>query len=203
MPSAILALREKMPDATYDIALATTVDLIGSLRRGEVDVAYITPIQHEADDFVVRLLWRNRIELAVAASSPLAHHAETKLESLAGLPFVLLQPHLLSGVRRSFELACAQAGFLPNVVLDVPRYRTALSLVAGGMGVTLVPESVKALSPPGVAFLSIKDAPAFMNADILLAWRPGSQSELLRTFIATAQQIAKEETPPFNEDMPT
>jgi DNA-binding transcriptional LysR family regulator len=41
--------------------------------------------------------------------------------------------------RQVLQNACAQAGFTPNYVVETHDYRTAIALVATGIGITVVP----------------------------------------------------------------
>jgi DNA-binding transcriptional LysR family regulator len=51
------------------------------------------------------------------------------------------------------QRACARAGFVPLVVARASDFGVLLSLVAAGVGVTLVPELAARRPPPGVRLL--------------------------------------------------
>jgi DNA-binding transcriptional LysR family regulator len=69
-------------------------------------------------------------------------------------------------------------------VQEVSEIRTVLGLVAAGLGVSLVPESVARGERPGVAFRPL--AGRAPTVDLALAWREDDESPILRAFIALA-----------------
>lgn len=186
----MLQLRERHADVAIKVVEAGTVDLIRLLKAGEVDIAFLQPVRREADDFVMRLVRRNRIMLAVPADHALARRGAVGIADLAGWPFVLLQSSMRSGVRRVFEQACNAEDIALTVVQEVPRYHLGLALVAGGLGVTIIPESVQDLVPHNVVLVPIEAAPAYLNANIMIGWNPLQRSELAREFIAFALTAA-------------
>jgi DNA-binding transcriptional LysR family regulator len=80
--------------------------------------------------------------------------------------------------------ACVIAGFAPRVVHQATGLQTILGLVAGGVGVAFVAESVAtSMSRANVAFAALAgEAPRLVTGP---AWRPGASPavELLRACI--------------------
>ena len=60
---------------------------------------------------------------------------------------------------------------------------TILSLVASGMGVSLVPAGAKSMRIDGVAFLPITDAPRELAWELVVAWRKSDRRKALRGFV--------------------
>ena len=59
------------------------------------------------------------------------------------------------GLFASLASTMGEAGGVPEDVLEVAEMQTIISLVAGGFGVSLVPESVGQIDRSGVAFRAI------------------------------------------------
>ena len=66
---------------------------------------------------------------------------------------------------------------------------STLSLVAAGLGVTLVPASMRRLRVHGVAYRAL-DSGAGLVAPLNLAYRRGESSEAARRFIALVRRSA-------------
>ena len=78
---------------------------------------------------------------------------------------------------------CQRAGFSPNVVIEA-QLQATVSLVAAGMGVALVPESLRNLRRKGVVYKKLKE-PAPKVA-LALAWRDEEMTPVLRSFLGLA-----------------
>jgi len=71
-------------------------------------------------------------------------------------------------VNAAVTQACLAAGFLPRRSHEAAETSIVLTLVAAGLGVALLPESVLALRVDGVRFVAVADD---AHVDLALAWR--------------------------------
>lgn len=149
LPNALRALRGRHPDLQIDLRHANSDAQIALLRAGELDVALVQAVPKGARDLQASLVIRQPYRLAVLRSGPLARRALTA-RLLAGASWI--------GVRTSERWleACAVAGFVPRVIVEVSDYASALALVDAGMGVAMLPASQRALAPPGVLFRPLR-----------------------------------------------
>jgi len=74
------------------------------------------------------------------------------LKHLARETFILYAP-LGTGLREAMMAAFRAAGFSPRVGQEAPRVTSTLSLVAVGLGISLVPASLRHLYVDGVVYL--------------------------------------------------
>ncbi|MGA6167896.1 LysR family transcriptional regulator [Amycolatopsis magusensis] len=95
----------------------------------------------------------------VRTDDPLAGSAEVPLADLAERSWV--DNDLRQGACRQILLAaCAQAGFSPSFAVETHDYRTAISFVATGIGITVIPE------------LGIRELPGGLTTIPVVAPRP-------------------------------
>jgi DNA-binding transcriptional LysR family regulator len=73
-----------------------------------------------------------------------------------------------------------QGGFTPDVRFEVQLQQTVLSLVDEGMGVALVPASMRKANLSGVAFVPLADAPM---TEQMLVWSPSNRNPCLTRFL--------------------
>ena len=85
----------------------------------------------------------------------LATRKRLRLGDLRNEPFILYPRANGSLLYDAIIAACQNAGFSPRVVQEAPQMASMVSLVAAGVGVTLVPESVCQLRPAGVRYIPI------------------------------------------------
>ena len=85
----------------------------------------------------------------------LAGHKTVALAALKGDRFVLPPRQLLYGLRERIDQLLVMAGCQPQVVQEAAWITTVLSLVAGNVGVSLLPANVKTLQRQGVVYCDI------------------------------------------------
>jgi DNA-binding transcriptional LysR family regulator len=109
------------------------------------------------------------------------------LGELAPATFILYRRPLGPGLYDAIIAACQRAGYSPKIGQEAPRMLATLSLVAAGLGVTLVPESMRRLRVHGVVYRPI-DRSAGLIAPLNLAYRRGDASPAARRFIALVRR---------------
>ena len=87
--------------------------------------------------------------------------------------------------------ACAAAGFSPRIGQETPRIVSTLSLVAAGLGISLVPESLQCMRMDGVAFRRLAGA-IQPKAPLYLASRRGERSVAVRKFLELIKRTAQD-----------
>ena len=81
------------------------------------------------------------------------------LPALAAETLILYRRPLGPGLHDAIVAACQRAGFSPTIGQEAPRMLATLSLVAAGLGVTLVPESMRQLQTEGVVYRRARREP--------------------------------------------
>ncbi len=127
------------------------------------------------------------MRVALPEGHRLARHARLRLEQLAGEPWLLFPRHYGPGMHDLIVAACAAAGFVPEVVQEARQMQTIAGLVAGGIGVALVPSLLQPLRRRGSPSSPARAAGAIPYR-LALAYR--TPSELIERFRETAQAIA-------------
>jgi DNA-binding transcriptional LysR family regulator len=78
------------------------------------------------------------------------------LEALADETFVVPSREKEPGYHEQLVGACERAGFYPKAGHEVTELQVGLGLIAAGVGVTLVPSSVRNLKTTGVAYRRLR-----------------------------------------------
>ena len=95
---------------------------------------------------------REPLVAALPADHPLSAQRRVGVRELAGEPFVMVSSHRGSGLRDIILEQCRRGDMLPNVVQEATLIQTIAGLVASGVGVALLPASVRRLQRSGVAY---------------------------------------------------
>ena len=168
IPSVVRAAREQHPDVQFVLSEKKTGAQLEDLLSGRLDVGLV----HRPSRLTVGIelveLFSQRVGLALPDNHPAATAPAVNLQALAEEPFVLFPRALEPDTYDLFVNACVSAGFAPRVSQEAENIQTLLALVAAGMGIAFVPESVMDGSPrPGVAFRPVIPAPEITTA---IAW---------------------------------
>ena len=136
-------VRAQFPELRLRLIEAKTDDIVDQLRVGRLDVGVLAlPV---GDDLQVTPLFVEEFVLAVPTGHRLAASGGPVSPSeLAGEPVMLLDDgHCL---REQSLAVCALAGAVEDVGLRATSLETIRQMVAGGVGITLLPRM--AVSPP-------------------------------------------------------
>jgi DNA-binding transcriptional LysR family regulator len=126
-----------------------------------------------------------------ALAQRVAGDAALPLKVLAGEKFILYGHPRWLGQYEAIIAACHAAGFNLRVGQEAPRINSTLSLVAAGLGISLVPASLQRIHMDGVIYRRLRGA-AVPKAPLLLASRRGDPSAVVRQFLSLVKRAAKE-----------
>lgn len=121
--------------------------------------------------------------------------AALPLRALAGETFIAYARQQGPALYEAMAAACLQAGFSPQLGQEAPRISTALSLVATGFGVTLVPASMRRMALEGVTYRDLAGA-AQARAFLSIAARRDDSSGIVRNFVALVRRAAQRKAQP-------
>jgi DNA-binding transcriptional LysR family regulator len=149
-----------------------------ALDEDRIDLAVLRPPLRRPG-LMSRLIARERLVLAVPRGHHLVGEEPVALAELRDEDFVVYGTRD-SVVDTAVTQACLAAGFLPRRAHEVAETSIMLTLVAAGLGVALLPESVLALRVDGVRYVPVADD---VHIDLSLAWRSDNNSPALARLV--------------------
>jgi DNA-binding transcriptional LysR family regulator len=180
----IRRFREQYPEAELALHEATSGVLLDALEAGRLDVAIIRPVRRPADA-VLQQDWREEpLLVALPVAHRLAGRTRIALADLADEPFVQVPREAGGTLFGDIVTACATAGFEPQLAQPAPQMASAVTLVAAGLGISIVPKSITQARVTGVVYRSLL-APG-LRARLALASRRDDPSAVVRNFLALA-----------------
>ncbi|MCK0092269.1 LysR substrate-binding domain-containing protein [Rhodococcus sp. F64268] len=146
IPSLLAEFHETAPRIRFALVQAHGEALCGMVRDGRLDLAVVIP---PPDDLPAVHIGTQRILLYVAPSHPLAGRTQIDLTELADERFIANPPdyHL----RQLLDTWCMDAGFVPQVAIEIGEFETARALIAQGLGVALLPVPERRIATGRVA----------------------------------------------------
>ncbi|PKO44654.1 MAG: LysR family transcriptional regulator [Betaproteobacteria bacterium HGW-Betaproteobacteria-3] len=118
-----------------------------------------------------------------------ARRAALAPAQLRGEPFAMVSRAVSPDYHDRIVALCGEAGFTPDVRYELRHWLSVVSLVAQGLGVAMVPQSLARSGLPGAVFVPL-DAPTG-TYDTYCLWRDARESAALAQFLAVVR-----ETPP-------
>lgn len=184
LPQLIREFRTHAPQVNVQLMEMTTLEQMAALKDGRIDVGF-GRLRFEDDALVREVLREERLCVALAASHPLAltgtrpRFADFEAEPL------ILYPHSPRPSYADQVLSFYRdAGVAPQIGMEARDVQTALGLVASGMGICVVPASIRRLGRDDVRFLDL-DEP--FSSPIILSYRRNDGSTLLRQLLKLMQ----------------
>ncbi|WEK39133.1 MAG: LysR family transcriptional regulator [Candidatus Brevundimonas colombiensis] len=151
--------RDAYPDLELDLHEQATSRLIESLRAGDLHLAFL----RAADDELVGLRRTPLPDEPLWAALPVRHRlagqGRISLADLAGDPFILYPRANGRLLYDAIIAACGRSGFSPRIAQEAPQMASTVNLVAAGVGVALVPASMRQIKAPGVAYTQLSGTP--------------------------------------------
>jgi DNA-binding transcriptional LysR family regulator len=186
LPEVIREYRKRFGSVNLVVRELTTPMQIAALRDGEIDVGFLrTPVDTEG--LVVRLLREEKTVVLLPQNHRLTKQRTIKLASLASEPLII-HPSMPRPSWADFMISlCRNAGFEPQISQEAIRTTTAASFVSAGLGLTLMPESLKGVVPRGVVYRPLS-SPA-PTTQILVAHRTGLASPTVAGLMAVIQDL--------------
>lgn len=155
LPRILRSFQARHPNVECRVEEASTSEQLIALRENCIDIGLITLPVTKTGEIHVEPLLRDTMIAALPAGHHLAGRRQIDLSDLAEEPWVLFGSHQAVGMHARIVTACAAAGFEPKVVQQPRQLHTALGLVAGGIGVALMPRLFADAQPSGIDFLEL------------------------------------------------
>jgi LysR family hydrogen peroxide-inducible transcriptional activator len=155
LPPILAIFSRKYPEARVTVSEEITPVLLERLRAGTMDVAIAAlPLQARKDEFQTISLKVEKLYAVLPKRHNLAKQRVLALRELQDDPFVLLRDgHCF---RETAFAACKRARVNPKVVFESGQFSSILSMVAAGLGVSIVP-AMAVEKRPGCLYVPLSD----------------------------------------------
>ncbi|HEY3178331.1 MAG TPA: LysR substrate-binding domain-containing protein, partial [Casimicrobiaceae bacterium] len=158
-------------------------------------VAFVRAPVDEPPELRCDKLFDEPMLIALSSSHPLAtirgrHRSNLRLRDLSDQPFILVRRPGAPGMYADLIAACRAAGFTPRIAHEVGSMITNLLLVAAGVGVTVVPASMRETHAPLVTYLPVR-GPHRLIAPMTLLSRRDAGNPAVASFLALAKAMSR------------
>ena len=199
VPRLLRAFRDTHPAIAYDLHESNAAELTEAVLAGRLAFGLMRAPVARPPTLSFIGLGSERLLAVLPADHRLAVRdardglGRIALAALADQDFILVRRRAAPGLYANIVEACRLSGFEPRVTAEVGRMLTNLNLVAAGIGVSCVPESMRQVGGQGVVYAAL-DAPAAaraqLRAPLTLMHRADEARPAVLAFIAEARRLA-------------
>lgn len=176
----------KNPGVHLNIVEGTARDTQLMVREGKLDVAFMA-CTHEIPDLNSRVIWQDRLMVALPASHALAAQPDVEWRQLAEETFLVRHGGTGPQVHDLIVLRSAGRWATPAIQrVDVGR-SALLSMIAAGYGISLFVEEAAATAITNVTFLPITDEPETIPFSAI--WAPQNRDPALLNLLTLATKM--------------
>jgi len=146
LSKAISRFREANPLVEFRLNEIGIVQQLEDVSSSRLDLGILRlPVKSLPPDLAIVSLHREPIILAIPRGHRLARQKSVTLEALKSEPFVAVQIQEGSGFNAQVAQICAKGGLSPQITQRAGQFTALAGLVAGGLGVAFVPDSLRHL----------------------------------------------------------
>ena len=189
LPDIFKRFQRDYPTVHLQVTAETTTRQVEALRRAEVDLALVVGPLQDVPDLAFVDLQAQGFVIAVPRSHALAKQRSVRIKALAAESFIAFPAAEGAGFVAALLSACKAAGFSPKVVQEASQMQAVLTLVAGGLGIALVPASMRMLAMKDVAFLDVAEMRAPPTYQLAFAYSRTNDNPVIHSFLSAASKV--------------
>ena len=187
LPVLTRVLRRRYPDVSLSFqGRVVTGDAVAMLQQGTLDLAFVG-LPLDPSPLESRLIAREPLGAVVPVDHRLANYARIDLGDLRDEDFITMPAGRGSDLERTTTAACVAAGFRPRVVQEIGDPFMILTLVAAGVGVSLVSQGMADIMPNGAVYVPLAGPEPHLQHG--LAWSPSNPSKVLKVVLDVAAEV--------------
>lgn len=193
LPDALHALRGTRPNVHIALYNYSSAEQLEGLRQRSLDIALVCePPADDDPDLEYLPVLNDPMLLAVSVGHPLAGADHISPADLAGQKWISVVNRISTPKPDSFLAACIRAGFTPEVTMEAAEPQAALGLVAAGLGIAMIQQSLRYQAPRGVV---LHELPWFeYRMPLWIAWHKVNLRPLVEIFRHTLLETSSAET---------
>jgi DNA-binding transcriptional LysR family regulator len=195
LPQILRNFRDKYPDVRLILSEENSDVQIQRLRDRATDIMFIykTPIWTETTNLQEILLVPESLVVVLPAKHRLATKATISIADLQDEDLIMPDRQIVPGLFREINDLYLQSGLKPKIALEAVFMVTILGLVAGEIGISILPDSVQNLQRQGVIYRSIEGHTTAIN-QLSVVWREHDPSTILPHFLDVTRELLNQQT---------
>ncbi|MFL0807786.1 MAG: LysR family transcriptional regulator [Oceanobacter sp.] len=179
LPDVLADFSGEYPDVSVKLDETLPRDLQQALLSGEVDLGISFPVP-TSSGVCYRALFQEPLCVVLPHSHPLTRQAVVSVAELMHERFITFPPSTAPELHSALMACCRAHHFEPVIQLETHLQQTIVNLVAKGLGVALVPDSMRKMQLEGAVFKSLQQSPTVEQG---VFWTDKNENPSLRLLL--------------------
>jgi DNA-binding transcriptional LysR family regulator len=176
------------PQVTLKLTETLPMDLAADISSGQKDVAIMYRPQ-DCTGLETASVYSEEMMLVLPPGHALLDCEVVEPTQLAGEPFIIVPRHIAPALHDMIVNYCLQHGVTPTVAMEINMQQTIVNLVGEGMGVAIVPRSMRNMRLATTTFRPLKNAPMI---EVVAVWKHDNHNPCIHAFIDSARLAGQE-----------
>ncbi|WP_341532274.1 LysR family transcriptional regulator (plasmid) [Nostoc sp. UHCC 0302] len=187
LPDILKVLHSRFPDVKFVLYELAPQEQRQQLLDYQIDIGFDFLPSDNHPDLISTLILQEPLVIALPESHELASKSQIPLKALANESFVLPSPEIVHFYKQIIDFCKQVFGREPKIVQEATWMLTVLSLVAGGVGVSLLLKNAQNIQRQGVVYRPIEGEN--LEIQIVALMRRNDQSTVLNEFLQLVKDI--------------
>ncbi|MPW24734.1 LysR family transcriptional regulator [Alkalibaculum sp. M08DMB] len=191
LPICIKRIHSKLPKIKIELHELEAHEIYNKINNRDIDLGlmFLDKEYLEFDEFEVKRLGSDRSVVAFPKGHFFSDKENISLCDLSKEPFVVIKRSVKPNFYNKFMRLCKNAGFEPNIVQEVTSEQALMSLVAEGIGVTIVFDCLRDTFNEDVDFVPLINPEIYIDYGFL--WKNGNKSSHINSITNIDMKISK------------
>jgi len=181
MPQWLARYQTDHPGIEVALSELNSQDQLDALMRDELDLGFVHT-QRVPAELATSLVHTDAFLACVPAAHALAKRRQVSLLQLRDAPFVLFSRQVSPDYYNRIVEMCGALGFYPNVHHEVRHWLSVVSLVAQGLGVSVVPAPLQRSGMAGAVFVPLQEHTP--PSEVYCAWKENTDHPARQHFLS-------------------
>lgn len=182
LPELIQGFRRRVPQARFQVRDVVASAVNALVRNEEVDVGLTGGHSVDATLDILQT-GEDRLVIVCPKTHALARKRKVTVDDFAAMPLVLTAPG--TSVRAVVDAALSNARCMPDIACEPMYMMTAVAMVRGGLGISVLPESAREVHAERGLVTRPIDDPAFVRPIALVKKRGRTLPRVTEDFVGT------------------
>jgi len=180
IPELILKITSKYPQLHFSFEELRNDKQVANLLTNELDLGFVR-LNQVPDDLSIKPIFEDTFSLVVSKDHPITAKNFKSLAQFKDDAFILFKANYSPVYFRQIVSICEDQGFYPNIVHNSVHASTIYRLVESGLGVSIVPTSLKFGYKMNVRFIELCDIR--QKAELSLLWSKNNRNPALKNVL--------------------
>ncbi|NNF19622.1 MAG: LysR family transcriptional regulator [Flavobacteriaceae bacterium] len=180
LPPLLKSFAGNHPEIRFTLEELTNSEQLQGLEHATVDIAFMRS-NRVPEDVELRSVFTENLTLVL----PESHEVDTSnfksMKQFAEESFILFPNENSPRYYQQIQNLCADHGFSPRIAHRSIHAPTIFSLVENGMGISVIPNSLRQKHNYRVKFIELVEAP--QKTELFSAWKRGNENPALQSFL--------------------